>query len=212
VVIAGESLPHWIDPGTVTFLPVPFQAHKREHSGRNLDAILASDISEEFLWLNDDFFILEDREEFPIWSSGRTLRAHIEFLEAEKGKPTSNGRVYVDGLRDQLELLEEWGYPDPPSLEIHTPLPLRKSIIAPLLERARSSRPQLEAGFFRCLYYASGLPIEQLSDDVKIYGHKEPIPNGAEIVSSSPVSWNVGELGKQIRKQYWRRSPWEKPS
>lgn len=204
IYVLGSEAPPWLNTDEIRFIRVPLAEHKREHTGRSLEALLRSEVSEEFLWMNDDFFILEDRDDWPIWAHDMTLREQAADLPEKKHM----GRFgYAPNLVRMAELLESWGFPDTLSLETHTPLKLRKSEIGPLYDRARAEAPDLPRGFFRSLYAAAGHDLEPIPD-VKLYEYSDQLPE-APLVSTNPVAWNVGLSGKAIRRKYWRPAPWE---
>lgn len=209
VFIAGARRPGWLKPHErIVFIETAQARTKHDNIGENLRAVLGSEISEEFVWLNDDFFLLSDFDEIPLWARRQSLREKVEALRPDIGSP--DNQAYVKGMRAQLGILSEWGFDDPICAELHVPIPLARTRAEEILDRVEREFPEHELGHFRALYGA-GLPAE-LRDDVKVKSHTQELSENADLVSTSPVSWNVGNVGKQIRGKYWRRAPWESKS
>jgi hypothetical protein len=205
VFIIGH-LPPKISPDRVEFIPTPQEGTKFANIGENLEAVMESHISEEFIWLNDDFMLLEDfTGPMPVWARELPMREHIERLHPGIG--SAEHRAFVLGLITQFEILLEWGFDDPMCADLHLPIPLEKLRLKAITSRVWAEYPLLERGHFRALYGA-GLELEPVAD-VKHSAHRGFPEAVRGWVSSSPVAWNVGELGRVIRKRYWRPSRWE---
>lgn len=211
VFIVGH-LPRNLDPSEVIHIPTDQHRTKFENVGENLEATLRSEeLGEEFIWANDDMFLIEDLEEpLPLYRRPIPYREVVAEWEAQ-GPPEH--RAYVIGMKAQLEILEDWGYSDPICTELHVPIPIDRSRLTAITDRAWKEYPELERGHFRGIYGGTFTEKESVPmADVKHRPHRGGIPaKGARWISTSPVSWNIGEVGKWIRRKYWRKSRWEKP-
>lgn len=204
VFIVGD-LPSWVEPTSVVHIPVVQDATKFVNIGRNIRAAAGSEISDRFLWMNDDFFLLEDVEEVPLYCRHRSFREVVQGLHDEAGD--ANHRAYCIGMRGQLEILERWGFTEPHCTDLHVPIPLERGLLLEVLDRA-SHEPGHELGHFRALYGA-GLDAEPMMD-VKLRHHRDMPREGAWVTSTNPVAWEVGDAGKMIRRRYHRPSPYER--
>ena len=158
--------------------------------------------------MNDDFFFLADVDTLPLYRRQKPLGDYLAGLKGETDSPDPEHRAYVRGIRGQYDLLKRWGHKDPiQSTELHLPIPLDRTHLAAVLAAAAVDAPDLEAGHFRALYGAALDTVE--AEDVKVPSHNGQMPKGG-FVSTGPVSWSVGLIGKTIRRRYWRPSPWEK--
>lgn len=204
VWIAGD-LPNWIDPATVEHLPTDQSSSKFTNIGRNIRAVAESSIADDFLWLNDDFFIIEDLEEIPLHSRPEPFGQLIENWNEHAG--TTDHKAYIRGMRRQYQLLLEWGFDERIMCsDLHVPIPLNKGRLLEVLDRAAATAPDLEAGHFRALYGA-GLEMVPIRDN-KRKGESLELGD-PPFVSTSPVAWQRG-AGVEIRSRYWRRSPFER--
>jgi hypothetical protein len=196
VYIAG-GLPRALDPNMVHHLPTAQRGHKWGNLAENLRAIVASDIGDTFIYMNDDFFVVADVDSIPLMDRG-PLDAYCETLRERGG---ADHQEFVVGMRAQRDLLRQWGYIDPPCTDLHAPQPTDKARMAELLERVARDHPDHPVGHWRALYGA-GL------DSVTIRDPKHRGEITGTYWSSSPQSWRDTE-GQWIRDRYWRPSPWE---
>lgn len=102
----------------------PFQTSQHNVRSKLLKIVHCSEISDLFLLMNDDFFILRDLEarSIPMYRSG-TIQQHIDWRECNN--PNS---PYVGALKDTQRELERAGHPTV-DFEVHVPAPLRRSIL-----------------------------------------------------------------------------------
>lgn len=207
VFIVGHR-PSWIDWDQVTHIPSgqreqrfanqvePYLSYFNQRA--NLEVVMASDVSESFLWLNDDFFALRDVETVPFFHRG-SLRAYLADL-GDGG--------YAEGLRFCLKLLEAWGQDDPDNYCVHAPLPIKKSRLIEVMERAWSEG--LEGGFMRALY-----PVGLEGNHVQVRDPKLTVLDALpdldwDWVSTTPTVFRSGQSGAMIRNRYWRKSRYER--
>ena len=204
VVIVGHC-PPWARPDV--WIHSPNTASKFTNIGRHLDAALRSpDVSDEFVWTNDDIFLLCDLEELPVYARG-TIEAHAAAYSGEVGG-TVELQAFADGIRRQAALAKLWGYDPATTLnaDCHTPIPVEKDRLARVIARRNEDDPAIEGGHFRMLYGLTEACVEV--DDPKVRGDELPA-EGDVVVSTTTRSWE-GPCGERIRNLYWRASPWER--
>lgn len=202
VVIVGD-LPDWAEPDV--WIPSRNDRPKFTNIGNHLErALRARDVSDEFIWTNDDIFLLADLTPMPVYARG-PIDPYAANLKPDQGH--ADHRAFIDGIRRQAALAKLWGYDPAATLnaDCHAPIPLEKDRLAAVLERRDQDDPAIEAGHFRMIY---GLGLEAtVIKDPKVRGDAVP-DDDRVIVSTSTRSWE-GPCGDRIRNLYWRPSPWE---
>lgn len=125
VYLVGEK-PEWAV--NVQFLPVPQDKTKPENWTDNLlEAVNNPDISEDFIMMNDDFFIMHHMDEIPALHFGPMATVIADF---ERRYP--EGSAYIDNMKLLYERLRMEGYVEPVSYELHTPMALNKTRVREL--------------------------------------------------------------------------------
>ena len=148
------SKPDWY---VGNFLHVPAEYNKTRNARRNLKMLCQSpDISEEFLLMNDDFFVMEKIEDFDNYYSG-TLLDKCEYYER-----LSPGSYYTASLRETYNYLTKTvGVQDPLNYEQHVPMKVTKGGI----DYAIRSRG-LHRSIYGNVFQVGG---ENMESDVKVY-------------------------------------------
>lgn len=186
----------------VLHIDVPQDGPKHHNTYRNLRAALADDrISDQFVLMNDDFFVVARVDEIPPVHRG-PIDEHIVAYER-----TQNTRL----LRRRLllrRMLLELGVERPLDYELHIPMVIDRATAVEVFDLADKVRPPgMEPTGKRTLYgnlaRIGGTPAA----DVKIRGARDPMPPGAWW-STSPRSW-PGEPGRTIRRMFREPSRWE---
>jgi hypothetical protein len=154
-------------------------------------AILAAasepEVSDTFVLMNDDFFVLEPHPDgLPTLHRGRT---------AEQRRTGPYGR----GYEETDKVLERMGVGDPLSYELHVPMVVDKAAMRSALEEGL----RLHRGgclHSRTLYgnYAGIAGVQ--AKDVKVYSPRDTVPAGP-FVSTNAQSWS-GKAGRAIREMF----------
>ena len=185
VWIAGH-VPEWARVHGVPS-PQPNNRNRWENSTSNLQAALAEEVSEHFLFFNDDFFILEPVDGFP--------PRHLGPIQ----KQTWPEMAAVDAL------LKSTGIPAPLNYELHTPMEMvvwRAREALQIVDRTGTHRHK------RTVYgNLAAIGGESLAD-VKVHGLGKT-PSGA-LTSTNSTSWD-GVAGKRIREMFPEPSEYEEP-
>jgi len=151
-VVGG--IPNWYSGNSIS---IEQNSLKYENAIQNLNAIVSCDkISEDFVLMNDDFFIINKISSIQNYHEG-TLCDKIEKYKTLQMDPN-----YVRRLGVTYAKLQKSGIEDPLSYETHTPMLMSRSGLKEVLEYC-------PRGFWRSLYgniYNVG--GEQIKD-VKIY-------------------------------------------
>lgn len=124
VTIVGDP-PGWVTGARV----IPgnrFDSKPRNVLDNVRIAVNDPDVPEQIVLMNDDFFVLEPHDTIPVLYRG-LLVDQIERLR--------NRTWWSTSLRATLTWLQEQGYPDPLSYELHVPFPVEKSAMRAALDR-----------------------------------------------------------------------------
>lgn len=106
------------------YLPVKQGSSKQENVKRNWIAVTSSPkISNSFVMMNDDFFIVESIDSIPVLNGG-TLRNKV--LQYKSIAPASK---YTRILHDTYIKLKRLGYKEPLDYELHVPMQMSKKSI-----------------------------------------------------------------------------------
>lgn len=195
VWIAGFC-PPWVTG--VGRIPVRQGATKYRNSTANIRAACEHpQVSDEFIYMNDDFFVLERLEEVPVLHRGPLndfLRKTPRRLP--RRQPMQN---YGGGRQATAELLASLGHADPLAYEpLHTPMPVAKAGMREALIAGRG----LPVLHYRTLYgNLAGIGGAE-SVNHKIADRTSlPKPDWA-FVSTDDGAFERGAVGALIRKRF----------
>jgi len=184
-VVGGK--PDWY---TGNYIYVPQKSSKYENVRANLYAISNSkDISDDFILMNDDFFILSSISRLGVYHAG-SLRERIKELLYRHGSS-----AYITILRNTLKHLKRNGIPNPLNYALHVPFRVNKVKLKPLLELDVSWRT-----VYGNLYKVGGIEVVSKNNsgkDVKVYmldGVANEIPKNtmsSKFISSQDNSFEL---------------------
>ena len=142
-------------------------AQKYDNARSNLAAICRNtDVSDDFVLMNDDFFAIRPVDEFKYYHRG-TLQEHANLIKESIGY-----RRMIEDTKDVLEYLD---YSDPLSYELHLPMVMNKEKLAKVVRTM---------GLWRSVYgnmYGVG---GEKHDDVKVHNHVS-----LDIVGNNPLPY-----------------------
>lgn len=104
----------------VIHIPYPDKHKNKQDNAREKYLVAANDerISDDFILMNDDFFVLEPVESVPNYTLG-TMEEMI------RRHPTKGG-YYYQSMIDTKKVIESFGIHDPLSFEVHAPIVFNK--------------------------------------------------------------------------------------
>lgn len=168
VWIVGDR-PRGLD--NVNFIDIPQKGEKYYNALNNIkQACLEPRISEDFILMNDDFFVMEPQEELKHYHRG-------DFVEYMAGYPYAGS--YYALMCQTLDLLEREGVTDTKFYGLHIPTVFNKTKVLELLERFEGERFML-----RTLYHNWYKTGGELRKDVKKSHSAEHI-EGTDFLSTS---------------------------
>ena len=209
VFIVGEK-PDWAT--NVEYIPVPQIKTKIQNWRMNLVAAVNSElVSDDFIMMNDDFFITKQMSEIPNMHFG-----NMEDIIKTYNKRYPEGSDYISRMTKLYELLKDRGYAEPISYELHTPMVLNKHKVQQLYGDVEH-KPLYQ---FRT-YYGNHFNVGGYqANDVKIFVdpvHNDPAYNhnpdqylsSQALLSTTGGSFKRGLPGDFIRKSFTEKSPYE---
>jgi len=208
VFLVGES-PAWVK--NVIFIPVEQSRTRYENWTMNLMAAATNDaISEDFLMMNDDFFIMKPTSELPPTNLG-PVKSVIEQYEARY----PGGSDYISIMKRLYEALLQRGCSNPLSYELHTPMTLSKTRVRRLYEDVAGQFIQFRSEYGN-YFDLGGLTVP----DVKVFidlRHNHPSyqwdPESyleqQALLSTTGGAFNRGRVGDFVRSRLAKKSDYE---
>lgn len=202
--VIGDKKPQWASEELNFIKYNPYSLTRYEDVNRKLlKATITPEVSEEFFFFNDDFFIMN-----PIKSE--KFYAEYDGLLSDKIKNITQTRdnidyQYLESLIKCDDILGEMSL-NARNFELHRPIRFQKDKLKKLLEKFPYSpcRRTLYAEMFG---YEKPEYIRK-SKDYKIYGLKDKINLTKDIISTSNISF-MGQAGKIIKQYFPERSKYE---
>lgn len=150
-------------------------------------------VSDRFLLLDPDVFLMAPAEEVPVLHAGP-----VRDLDLGRYCGCSSGPT-AQGVTETRDLLASLDHPNPLSYELAVPLPVDKAGILDAVNRAEG----LPTVHVRTLYgNLAGIGGEQ-AEDVRI-NHRAPRDyQGQQFVSARPDAFNHGAVGRYVRDAFW---------
>jgi hypothetical protein len=191
--------PEWL--GGAELVSVDQHATKyRVTTAARRAACLHPGVSDPFVLMNDDFFIMEPVAEVPALCRGLVDDVVADYAARIEPSP------YLDGMLETRDLLRRLGYEHPLSYELHVPLPVHKAAMLRALDVGA------EAGIAvlhkRTLYgNLAGLGGSAIAD-VKLCRRRQQIPAGPWL---STLDATFADVLPALALRFPRPSPFEPP-
>jgi hypothetical protein len=161
--VVGQA-PEWYKG---RLIPVENTNSKYSNARLNLDALVKSKhISDDFILMNDDFFIMRPIEKISYFYEGTLLE------RAERNELLTTTGAYTKLLYNTHDKLVSLGIDAPLNYEVHIPMIMNK----PKLKNVLKNKTCLWRSLYGNIYNVGGIEHE----DVKVYNKS----------SSSPKSYN----------------------
>lgn len=187
------SCPDWIT--NVEF--VPFKqtgASKWERAGRVLERVAEETRLDDFVFFNDDFFVINPIENLEYYKHGKLKNRIIYY-----------GDKRVSGLPKRImqaeQALIKRGKPTD-NFELHIPIKFNRAKLAKICE----IYPGL--GAKRSLYCNEYGIKGKERNDVKVHTTLEGI-SSKDFVSTNDMNFSSGRIGKEIRERFKEKSIYE---
>lgn len=176
-------------------------ASKYRNSTGNIRAACEHpEVSARFILMNDDFFILRPVDTIPTFHRGPVRTVLADYTTRHGGAGN-----YVRGMTDTLDLLEQLGFDEPLSYELHMPMIVDKARMVEALQLG-TDIPVLHK---RTLYGNwCGVGGEQASD-VKARTNQDRWDPEWPFLSTAPAAWKTGQVGAHVRRLFPDPSSYE---
>lgn len=192
--------PVWLDG--LAYLPTHQSSTKWRNSTMNVKkACIEPAISDPFVLLNDDFFVMRPVDEVPVLHRGP-----VDDVIADYEARYNGGRgAYTEGMRQTRDLLHRTGYPHPLSYELHVPIIVHKAAMLSALSIG-DGMPVLHK---RTAYgNLAGLGGEQ-TVDCKVTVHNSEWSPDWLYLSTDDASFDQMDVGAHVRACFPDPSPYE---
>lgn len=193
VFIAGYK-PKWCK--NINHIPVDQTESKTLNVRKNIQAALnCSDVSNDFIYMNDDFYIMQPIEKLPLLTRG-TIEDVIAKFKAKNIRSR-----YLETMEAMRDYLIELKTPTRNSYELHIPMEINRHKMLEMYVMQRSQKNEFRRGHTRTLYgnffNIGGTPTE----DVKIYDSAREIPKEPIFLSSRDSAF-MGRFRAKMRDQF----------
>ena len=203
VIIAGHK-PSWVK--NVIHIETDQKSHKYANSTNNLIAACNSDLVEQdFILMNDDFFIMKPLKELPVLHRG-SIDGVIQYY-------ASKGNNYHKGMIQTRDLLVEMGIRDIKSYELHVPMLVNKGKMLTVMKLRSQLGGDAIKAFHKRTFYGNYWRIGgETQADVKIHDEREQYSDKWEqmtFMSTLDRSFEFGAIGRFIREKFSEKSEYE---
>lgn len=189
--------PSWL--GGVGFIPARQTGTKYANTTQAVRlACEHPEITDTFLYANDDMFVMEPLDEMPVLHRG-PIREVEPYYAARASGP------YLRGMRETRDLLVGRGYEVPLCYELHVPLPVGKAGMLKALDAGRDVEVLHKRTAYGVLNEIGG---EQIGD-VKVLHRAPRFDRSTPFLSTMPDSFANGEVGRVIRSRFPSPSDYE---
>lgn len=199
VFILGDK-PKWAT--NVIHLPRQHQKSRYKDVSTMLEDVCRDDrLSDDFILMNDDFFIMEPMEELPRWFKGSLKDDYKKHAARQRNS------VYTKSLLMTDLLLQRKGVKSPRAYNCHIPVVMNKQKrleVAEIIRNTTRFETILPRVVYGNLYDDNGIQ----HPDCKYIGMDDNYEK-YEILSTHDGSFTNGKIGQHIRDTFPEMSPYE---
>ena len=159
---------------------------------------LNDDLSEDFILMNDDFFVMKPIDKLKTYYGG-SLQERIDVIEKHFNGPTS----YTMRLRRTNDYLKA-NKLTTKNYELHIPMIVNKAKFLEQLERY-TGLGGASRSFYGNTYKIGGTKCK----DIKVYDLDGNFNRNTTFLSTTDASFRIGEVGKFIRSKFPNKSRFE---
>lgn len=194
--------PKWVNKRTIRHIYYPQEGPTKWTKTSSLlrEICQNENITENFIWFNDDFFVLQEQETLNYYKD-RTLTARVLDF-AKLGWHQING-AYQTRLKQASRALK-FKNCESDNFELHIPMIFNRKQLLDIM----TTFPGV--GAKRSLYGNYYRVESEQRNDVKIYNLTDKPDKTWDFVSTTDESFSRGEVGKYVKKQFKNKSKYEK--
>ncbi len=166
--------PSWLS--RVEYVAIGQAGDKNGNARRNLEAACRHpEVSDPFILMNDDFFIVQPLDSLPVLHRGTVAEVIAEHEARGLGRST-----YTEAMRQTLKRLQLMGHTEPLSYSLHIPMAVTKAAML----AAIAAGDGIDRAQYRTLYgNIDGVGGVKVAD-VKLRNRREPLPPGPFLSTS----------------------------
>jgi len=193
--------PCWVK--NVNYIEVPQSGTKNTNTTNNLKVASESEeISDNFILMNDDFFIMKPIDKIPNLNRGYIVDVAEYYQQFNS--------PYFKGMVQTHNYILELGYPSPLSYELHVPMVMNKDNVQKMLEQYYFDAPEVGVLHKRSLYGNMFSYGGETIKDVKVYEEDGEFDENSTFLSTQDNIWQNSNVGKFIRSKFTEKSQYEK--
>lgn len=192
----------------IHYVPAEQIGTKWENTSHLMEMVVQNpDISDNFIVMNDDFFILKPIDNLEYFYEGdldsRVERTRLQRFMFEKAHYSRYGLL----LKETNEWLKSHGY-DNRNFEMHLPMIFNKKKMAKCLEAFPEGGYAARRSLYGNMWKVKATNCEK---DCKVYGTLGfPAPGIVDFVSTTDRSFAKGVVGTWLRRYFSEKGPYEK--
>lgn len=185
VIIVGD-LPSWVNQETVYYIPTEKLPNRYETTTNNIKcACQNKELSEDFILMNDDFFIMKPIKEKDLLLNRGLMKDVVHYYHKVRHCLTNYDRNVEKAMKE----LKDMGFENPISFELHTPIILNKEKFLSIVGKITTeSLHTCKRSVYGNYFIADSKTIE----DVKILSHFNISTfdfDNKSLLSASEGSW-----------------------
>jgi hypothetical protein len=152
-------------------------------------------INENFIFMNDDFFVMKPLDAIEIWCGGSLLDRYNRRVHEE------GYTDYTKYLWDTYNTIKHSGVENPVDYELHTPLPMTKASLSEALDKP---------GLWRSITANKNSIGGEQHEDVKIYHPSQRLYNKRNLEDSLYLSCD--DISFDVLHSQWLKDRFPEPS
>jgi len=192
--------PCWVK--NVNHIPVEQTGIKNTNTTRNLYVAAESEeVSDNFILMNDDFFIMKPIEEIPNLNRGYIVDVAEYYQQFNS--------PYFKGMVETHNYILSLGYKSPLSYELHVPMVMNKYNVVDMLDQYYFDAPEVSILHKRSLYGNMFNYGGETIKDVKVYKVDGSFDEDSTFLSTQDNIWDDSEIGRFIRTKFTEKSQYE---
>lgn len=193
VFIAGYK-PSWVDDRYIHIATEQSEDKYENVRSSFRTALHDTRLGDDFILMNDDFFILKPTDRLPVLRRQKNIDHYIElFSKVDKDS------YYVKAMCRARDLLRSWDVKTEYSYELHTPMLFNKQKIFKIIDKLpKGHRLSQLRTVYGNYYQIGGEPV----NDVKVIKENQDIPFDQQFLSSSDEAFENGSVGVYLRKKF----------
>lgn len=185
VIIVGD-LPQWVNSETVYYIPTEKLSDRYATTTNNIKlACQNKELSEDFILMNDDFFIMNSIKEKDLLLNRGLMIDVVRYYHKIRHCLSNYDRRVEQGMKE----LKELGFENPISFELHTPIIINKEKFLSVVDKINTEALHTCK---RSVYGNYFIKESNTIEDVKILSNTNISNfdfNNKNFISSSDSSW-----------------------